>query len=172
MRDKVAFITGGGSGIGQAAATVLARRGVKVALAGRTAEELVEVAEGIGRSGGSALTVAGLLLAVLVFISLTRGSRTQHVHAAAAASSSSSVLRGVPGGTSVREWGRRNLSFSGDWVSRLRSRSRSLTASPGGGTGTSTTTPVARGAGDPQGTHARPSSSSSSSSCIPPREQR
>ena len=58
MRDKVAFITGGGSGIGQAAATVLARRGVKVALAGRTAEELVEVAEGIGRSGGSALTVA------------------------------------------------------------------------------------------------------------------
>ena len=82
-----------------------------------------------------------LLLAVLVFISLTRGSRTQHVHPAAA-SSSSSVLRGVPGGTSVREWGRRNLSFSGDWVSRLRSRSRSLTASPGGGTGTSTTTPA------------------------------
>ncbi len=58
MRDKVAFITGGGSGIGQAAATVLARRGVKVALAGRTAEELVEVAEEIRRSGGSALTVA------------------------------------------------------------------------------------------------------------------
>ena len=50
MTDKVAFITGGGSGIGQAAAAVLARRRMKIALAGRTAEELVEVAEVIGRS--------------------------------------------------------------------------------------------------------------------------
>lgn len=58
MTDKVAFISGGGSGIGQAAAKVLARRGVKVALAGRTPEELEEVAEEIGRDGGSALTVA------------------------------------------------------------------------------------------------------------------
>lgn len=58
MTDKVAFISGGGSGIGQAAAKVLAGRGVKVALAGRTPEELEEVAEEIGRDGGSALTVA------------------------------------------------------------------------------------------------------------------
>ena len=56
-KDKVAFISGGGSGIGQAAAVLLARRRVKVALAGRTAEELVEVAEEIGRLGGSAITV-------------------------------------------------------------------------------------------------------------------
>ena len=57
MHDKVAFISGGGSGIGQAAATLLARRGARVALAGRTADELSEVAEAIGRAGGTATTV-------------------------------------------------------------------------------------------------------------------
>ena len=57
MHDKVAFISGGGSGIGQAAATLLARRGARVALAGRTADELLEVAEAIGRAGGTAITV-------------------------------------------------------------------------------------------------------------------
>lgn len=57
MQDKVAFISGGGSGIGQAAARLLARRGVRVALAGRTPDELVEVAEAIERDGGTALTV-------------------------------------------------------------------------------------------------------------------
>lgn len=57
MTEKVAFISGGGSGIGQAAAELLARRGVKVALAGRTPDELTEVAESIRGSGGSAITV-------------------------------------------------------------------------------------------------------------------
>jgi NAD(P)-dependent dehydrogenase (short-subunit alcohol dehydrogenase family) len=57
MHDKVAFISGGGSGIGQAAATLLARRGARVALAGRTPDELLEVAEAIGRAGGTATSV-------------------------------------------------------------------------------------------------------------------
>jgi NAD(P)-dependent dehydrogenase (short-subunit alcohol dehydrogenase family) len=57
MRDKVAFISGGGSGIGQAAAELLASRGAKVALAGRTPGELAEVAEAIGRAGGTAIAV-------------------------------------------------------------------------------------------------------------------
>jgi NAD(P)-dependent dehydrogenase (short-subunit alcohol dehydrogenase family) len=57
MHDKVAFISGGGSGIGQAAAMLLARRGAKVALAGRTPDELLEVAEAIGHAGGTAITV-------------------------------------------------------------------------------------------------------------------
>jgi NAD(P)-dependent dehydrogenase (short-subunit alcohol dehydrogenase family) len=57
VRDRVAFISGGGSGIGQAAAIVMARRGARVALAGRTPEELEEVAEQIGRAGGAAITV-------------------------------------------------------------------------------------------------------------------
>jgi NAD(P)-dependent dehydrogenase (short-subunit alcohol dehydrogenase family) len=58
MTEKVAFISGGGSGIGEAAATLLAQRGVNVALAGRTPDELIEVAEMIKRAGESAITVA------------------------------------------------------------------------------------------------------------------
>ena len=57
MQHQVVFISGGGSGIGQAAASVLADRGAKVALAGRTPEELEEVAEAIRRAGGTAITV-------------------------------------------------------------------------------------------------------------------
>ncbi|OSC98017.1 hypothetical protein PYCCODRAFT_1454608, partial [Trametes coccinea BRFM310] len=49
-----------------------------------------------------------LLLTVLVFMALTRGSRGEVVYPA----------RGT-----VRDWGRRTLSFSGDWVNRLRTRS-------------------------------------------------
>jgi NAD(P)-dependent dehydrogenase (short-subunit alcohol dehydrogenase family) len=58
MDGRVAFVSGGGSGIGQAAAGLLARRGARVALAGRTPEELEEVAEAIRADGGSAITVA------------------------------------------------------------------------------------------------------------------
>ena len=50
-----------------------------------------------------------LLMIVLIFMGLTRGSRTEH----------------VPGSNSVREWGRRHLSLSGDWRSRFTSRGRS-----------------------------------------------
>ena len=57
MDDKVAFVSGGGSGIGQAAAAAMAHRGVRVALAGRTRDELVEAAEAIGRAGGTAIAV-------------------------------------------------------------------------------------------------------------------
>ena len=57
MADSVAFISGGGSGIGQATAVLLARQGTRVALAGRTPDELTEVAEQIEAAGGSALTV-------------------------------------------------------------------------------------------------------------------
>lgn len=57
MQDKVAFISGGGSGIGQAAAAVMAGRGARVALAGRTLDELENAAAEIRRAGGSAIAV-------------------------------------------------------------------------------------------------------------------
>ena len=58
LAGKVALITGGGSGIGREAALELARRGVHVALAGRTQETLGETAAQIGYEGGDAVTVA------------------------------------------------------------------------------------------------------------------
>jgi len=56
-----------------------------------------------------------LLLAVLVFMTLTRGSRGEHASVHRVSGS------GRPMG--MREWGRRTLSISGDWVSRFRSPS-------------------------------------------------
>lgn len=59
LQDQVAFITGGSSGIGAASAVRMARAGAKVAILGRTEEELQEVAEQIQGAGGQALTLLG-----------------------------------------------------------------------------------------------------------------
>jgi NAD(P)-dependent dehydrogenase (short-subunit alcohol dehydrogenase family) len=54
FRDKVAFVTGGGSGICQRIAERLAQQGAKVALTGRTQEKLDRAAAGIREAGGEA----------------------------------------------------------------------------------------------------------------------
>jgi NAD(P)-dependent dehydrogenase (short-subunit alcohol dehydrogenase family) len=55
MADKIAVITGAGSGMGRAIAHKLAGEGVHVVLTGRTQEKLEAVAEEIAEQGGSAL---------------------------------------------------------------------------------------------------------------------
>lgn len=57
VKNKVAMITGGGSGLGEAAARVLAREGAKVAVLGRTEDEIKEVADSINSAGGEAMPV-------------------------------------------------------------------------------------------------------------------
>ncbi len=57
MRNRVAFITGAGSGIGRAAAELLAREGVRVALVSRDEAELRQVEQGIRKAGGECLVV-------------------------------------------------------------------------------------------------------------------
>jgi NAD(P)-dependent dehydrogenase (short-subunit alcohol dehydrogenase family) len=54
LAGKIAWITGGGSGIGQAAAVEIARAGAKVVVTGRRATSLAETQDLIDRFGGSA----------------------------------------------------------------------------------------------------------------------
>lgn len=52
LKDKVAIITGGGSGIGRASAIRFAAEGAKIAIAGRNMQKLGETAEMIREHGG------------------------------------------------------------------------------------------------------------------------
>src|SRR5438270_2843791 len=58
MDGKVAFVTGGGSGIGQRMAERFAEHGAKVMLAGRKQEKLDAAANAIESAGGTAATSA------------------------------------------------------------------------------------------------------------------
>jgi NADP-dependent 3-hydroxy acid dehydrogenase YdfG len=55
LKGKVAWVTGAGTGIGEAGAIALAREGATVVLTGRRKQPLETVAERIAESGGTAL---------------------------------------------------------------------------------------------------------------------
>jgi NADP-dependent 3-hydroxy acid dehydrogenase YdfG len=59
LAGKVAWVTGAGSGIGEAAALALAREGCAVVLSGRRREPLQAVADKITRASGNALIAPG-----------------------------------------------------------------------------------------------------------------
>ncbi|MGU3665422.1 SDR family oxidoreductase [Methylobacterium sp. A49B] len=57
LDGQIAWVTGAGSGIGQAAALALAKAGMRVALTGRARESLERTADLVGAAGGQALVV-------------------------------------------------------------------------------------------------------------------
>ena len=62
LTGKVAWVTGAGSGIGQAAAIALAREGATVVLTGRRKEPLEETRAAIEKAGGKAVVKPGDLM--------------------------------------------------------------------------------------------------------------
>jgi len=55
LDEKVALITGAGSGIGRAAAELLADEGARIGVLGRSEDELLQVVEAIRKSGGEVI---------------------------------------------------------------------------------------------------------------------
>lgn len=57
LTDKVAFITGAGSGIGKASALLFAQEGAKVVCMSRTLEEIQQTVDQITETGGQAIAI-------------------------------------------------------------------------------------------------------------------
>ena len=56
-QDKVAIITGGGTGIGKVTAVIFAREGAKVAICGRTLKTIAETARQVHTEGGDIIAL-------------------------------------------------------------------------------------------------------------------
>ncbi|WP_428658763.1 SDR family oxidoreductase [Reyranella sp.] len=78
LTGKVAWVTGAGSGIGQAAAIALAKEGATVVLTGRRKEPLEETAAAIKKAGGKAEIKPGDLMKAAAVTRIAKEIEAEH----------------------------------------------------------------------------------------------
>ena len=103
LTGRLAWVTGAGSGIGEAAATALARAGAHVALTGRRTEPLERVAARIEAAGGRATAYPGDLTDAAEVDRIVRAIEERHGRLDVLANNAGVNIRD-------RSWGQLNAS--------------------------------------------------------------
>ena len=106
LSRKVAFITGGGTGIGRACALAFAAEGAQIALAGRRKERLAAVTREIELSGGKALAITCDVVDRKAVDAAIAGVVLHFGHLNVIVNNAGAVMVGTAEETSEEDWSR------------------------------------------------------------------
>jgi meso-butanediol dehydrogenase/(S,S)-butanediol dehydrogenase/diacetyl reductase len=107
LKQKVAVVTGGGTGIGRAIALLFGREGATVVISGRRAQPLQRVADEIRAAGGRATTVPADVERDADVAALLRATLQEHQRLDVLVNNAGAVLDRVPvGETRIEDWQR------------------------------------------------------------------
>jgi NAD(P)-dependent dehydrogenase (short-subunit alcohol dehydrogenase family) len=132
LQDKVAVITGAGSGIGRAAALALAREGVRVVLVGRRPEPLASGAREITEMGVEALPFPGDVAEPDLFERVRDAALNRFGRVDIVMNNVATICTGLPEDIPVREWQR---AFDVNFMAVVRSNHAFLPLLMGQGEG-------------------------------------
>lgn len=124
MQGKVAFVTGGGSGIGAATAMRFAQEGATVVICGRRREPLEELAARIGAAGGKADAVVADVSDEAGFVAAIESAAQRHGSLDVLVNNAMAYTWGSIEETSTADW-HANFSTSVDgtfWGTRTAMR--------------------------------------------------
>jgi meso-butanediol dehydrogenase/(S,S)-butanediol dehydrogenase/diacetyl reductase len=104
LQGKVAFVSGGGTGIGAATAVRFAQEGATVVLCGRRKEPLDAVVAQIGRTGGKAEAVQADVSNEAQYTAAIEGAAQRHGRLDVLVNNAMAYTWGAIEGTSTSEW--------------------------------------------------------------------